>query len=210
MGWQCEPRANRLRVAAKIGWGAKRIFCPFLVWPPGYVVLQSPPVVQDFILKFLVALVPPLIVIWVERRHDPSTKQIERQTKRLEFWKAFHELEVLDNQVHDEEHQKICRMVMKKAVSALPTKTEKISRKIALWFSLVCWVFGFITLVNAPRFASITRVLIKGNELIVFPGVIFVGPADLVVVYVVIYPIIKKNFLKALSKSKDPSYSLPD
>jgi hypothetical protein len=109
-------------------------------------------IVVGFALAFF-SVTGTVVVYWIRER-DPSTREFERQKKRLEFWKAFWELEALAPTKPGSEYQQRCKEAMEQAarsVQALPTKAARWSGRI---IGAAIAILSLLLLVSFGRFIS--------------------------------------------------------
>ncbi len=95
-------------------------------------------VLYQFVVPFVgpvFGAITAFVIYWI-KDHDPSTREFERQTKRLQFWKAFHDLQTVAPLKPNINHQIRCKQTLESAalwVEAVPTKAFQYSK----WFSLL-------------------------------------------------------------------------
>jgi hypothetical protein len=76
-----------------------------------------------------------LIIYWIKDR-DPTTREFERQTKRLQFWKTFYDLQAVAPLKPNVNHEIRCKQALESAafwVEAFPTKAAQYSK----WLSIL-------------------------------------------------------------------------
>ena len=88
-------------------------------------------------------------LVYCIKDRDPSTREFERQTKRLQFWKAFYDLQAIAPLKPDVDYQIRCKQTLESAafwVVAVPTKAARCAK----WFSLLilsfamAWLYPFL------------------------------------------------------------------
>jgi hypothetical protein len=74
------------------------------------------------------------LLYWIKDR-DPSTREFDRQTKRLQLWKTFYDLQAVVPVKPDVKFDERCKLAMERAVfwvEALPTVAHKWARRITV------------------------------------------------------------------------------
>lgn len=78
------------------------------------------------VINALLTFAASLALYWIKDR-DPSTKEFERQTKRLQFWKTFYDLEAVVPIKPEASHHCRCNEALERAafwVQAIPTRAH--------------------------------------------------------------------------------------
>jgi hypothetical protein len=106
----------------------------------GFAVIYQ--VLSPF-LNALLGFAASFALYWIKDR-DPSTKEFERQTKRLQFWKTFYDVEAIAPIKPSVELQRRCKQTMDRAafwVEAIPTRAHTAAKRIAV--VLMCFASSF-------------------------------------------------------------------
>ena len=134
------------------------------------------------------------IIYWIKDR-DPSTREFERQTKRLQFWKTFYDLQAVAPIKANVKHEERCKQTMESAafwVEAIPTKAFRYSKWLSmLAVSLVVsllYTFLLSPVPIAPPGEEAARVVF---ELMVFGALI-------VMMYQIIYEGLRTEITRGL------------
>jgi hypothetical protein len=99
--------------------------------------------VYQFFTPFICAVLSfagSFIIYWIKDR-DPTTREFERQTKRLQFWKALYDLQAIAPVKLDNDHTDRYRQVIGGAVFWIVAFPTKAARPLLLVkkLSAPCW-----------------------------------------------------------------------